>query len=57
MNAENKEPKHELFQIGYTMCLAIFDSGVDPSAIVNPFKDGTDQHKGFEEAYYDLTQK
>lgn len=57
MNAEKKEPKSELFQIGYKKCLATFDSGINPSAVVNPYKDGTEQHKGFEAAFYDLTQK
>jgi hypothetical protein len=56
------EPESDAFVVGYSTCEALLDGiadDPDPGAItlVNPFKEGTDQHRGFEQAFYDLTQK
>lgn len=54
-------PDSNEFVIGYSTCMTVFESGVipdeNPERFANPFREGTDQHRGFEEAYYDLTQK
>lgn len=58
-------PMGEGFRFGYSVCELLFfgtpgmepPDGFDPHTTVNPFADGTDPHRGFEEAFYDFTQK
>lgn len=55
-------PKSDAFVVGYAACeVLFFGPGVpddfDPCGVVNPFQTGTDQWRGFEEAFYDFTQK
>jgi hypothetical protein len=52
-------PEPAGFVVGYAEAERQFyeqdDQGNPPFA--NPFREGTDQHRGFEEAVYDFTQK
>lgn len=53
------------FQFGYRVCELLFfgmpgmelPDGFEPHTTVNPFADGTDEQRGFSEAFYDFTQK
>ena len=62
--SDRSESKSDGFVVGYSTCEVMFfgpdgeqPSDFDPSKVVNPFNEGTDQHRGFDEAYYDFTQK
>ncbi len=63
--------KSDAFVVGYAACERVFFGGApvdgdtgpcldpdfDATKVVNPFVLGSDQWSGFEEAYYDFTQK
>lgn len=60
------DSRTDAFVVGYAACeVAFFGSShedqppadFDPAKVVNPFREGTDQWRGFEEAFYDFTQK
>jgi hypothetical protein len=50
-------PKSEEFCEGYNRLMRLFESTDRWEDYPNPFKEGTDGWHGWEEAYYDLTQK
>lgn len=59
------EPASTGFMFGYCVCELIFfgmpgmetPSGFEPHTTGNPFAEGTEEQRGFSEAYYDFTQK
>lgn len=52
-------PESSGFVVGYSTCHQLFDAHPAelPFNPTNPFREGTDQWRGFEEAVYDFTQK
>jgi hypothetical protein len=62
VNCPKITPEPAEFVVGYAACEVLFfgegvTHDVDPAAVTNPFRAGTDQHRGFEAAFYDFTQK
>lgn len=57
-------PDNNPFVVGYNACCDVFfpqgentPDDYNPFPITNPFPEGTREWQGFEEAWYDLTQK
>lgn len=53
---EEQQRQSDQFIRGYETAMAEFETQRNPRYI-NPYPEGSDGHRGYEEAVYDLTQK
>lgn len=51
------EPERDPFVVGFSFAEGLFYEKPDRTNYHNPFQEGTEESKGFEEAVYIFTQK